>query len=167
MKILLKDSDLFFETNKYNLNKDLVQIIALVLLFSFLTTVTIYAGWTTTKLTAGFAQSFFGIAIATASGILVLVASLMLLTFRKISRTCFHKTFFIVAYAATPALMLGWVPHGIVKLIAIIWSLIFIKVGLEVSLKKSQKQATLLVISVAIILVILTLITQTYLISPL
>ncbi|MFA4820117.1 MAG: YIP1 family protein [Candidatus Aenigmatarchaeota archaeon] len=166
MKILLKDSDLFFEKNKNNLNRDVIQIILLTLLFSLLTTFTIYEGWTTTKLTASFAQSFIGIAIATVSGILILIVALMLMAFRKINRTCFDKTLFIVAYAATPALILGWVPHGIVKLIAIIWSLIFIKVGLEVKLKKSQKQATLVVIGIAIILAILTLITQTYLISP-
>ncbi|MEK6888249.1 MAG: Yip1 family protein [Candidatus Aenigmatarchaeota archaeon] len=167
MKILLKDSDMFFEKNKNNINRDAIQIILLAVLFSFLTTLTIYEGWTTTKLTTGFVQSFIGITIATVSGILILIVALMLMAFRKINRTCFDKTLFIVAYAATPALIIGWVPHGFVKIVAILWSLIFIKVGLEVSLKKSQKQATLVVIGIAIILAIMTLATQTYLISPL
>ena len=167
MKILLKNSDLFFDKNKRNFWKDITQIVLLSALFSLLTTFTIHEGWTAGKLTAGFFESFVAIAIATISGMIILVIAAMLLTFRKIKRIYFEKILFIAAYASTPALIIGWVPHGFVKIVAILWSLIFIKVGLEVNLKKSQKQATLIVIGIAIMLAIMPLATQTYLISPL
>lgn len=167
MKLLLKNSDIFFDKNKHNFWKDITQLVVASVLFSLLTTFTIYEGWTASKLTAGFLESFVAIEIATISGMIIIIAATMLLTFRTIKKTYFEKMLFIIAYSATPALMLGWIPHGFVKIVAILWSLVFIKVGIEVSLNKSQKHATLAVIGIAIILAILMLITETYLISPL
>ena len=60
-------------------------------LFSLLTTFTIHEGWTAGKLTAGFFESFVAIAIATISGMIILVIAAMLLTFRKIKRIYFEK----------------------------------------------------------------------------
>ncbi|MBI3190691.1 YIP1 family protein [archaeon] len=166
MKILLKDSDLFFQSSKEDMKKDFIQVVVLTLVFSLLTTITIFEGLTTVKPAFDFIESFVAIFLSSLIGILIITAVLTEIIFKKISKKTFSKTLFVIGYAATPTFVIGWIPHGVVKLIAIIWSLIFVFNGLQVVMKKPQKDAALLVVVLCIILVALTLVSQNYLISP-
>lgn len=164
--MLLKDSDLFFQSAKSRPTKDATQIIVLSAVFSFLTTVTIYSEWTSVKLSGSFLQNFIAIFAAVLSGMIIISCALMLLAFRKASRKDFSNSLFIIAYTSTPTLLLGWIPHGFAKLVGVVWSLLFIKVALEIGFNKTQKQSTLTAAGLAVALAALALITNTYLISP-
>lgn len=166
MKILLKDSDMFFHSNKEHLKKDLLQVIILAFAFSLLTTATMFAGLTTVKPAFGFIASLVAIFLSSVIGMLVIAFVLGLLLFRKADRKSFGKAFFVVGYAATPIFIIGWIPHGVVKLVAIVWSLVFVFNGIQIKTNKSQKESALLVIVLCIILAALTLLSQNYLISP-
>ncbi|MBI4170157.1 MAG: YIP1 family protein [Candidatus Aenigmarchaeota archaeon] len=166
MKILLKDSDLFFKKNKAHFIQDLTQVAVLGMIFSALSALTIAAGWTTVKLVMGIVESIAVFFLSILGGVFITSALLALMVFRTLDKESFKKAFFIVTYAATPALVLGWIPHGFVKLIGIIWSLVFVAVGIEVGMNKTQKQAVTITIALAVTLALLTFISQNFLLSP-
>lgn len=164
MKILLKDSDLFFQSHRENFRRDVAQLAVLVAIFSALTVISIEAGWTTVKLPAGLPESTTGIFLGTMAGAALLTAALSALAFGKTSRESLEKSFFILAYASTPAMLIAWFPHGLVKLIGVAWSLVFVAVGLQTSAKRTQKQSILITIGLAILIGILTYLFQNFLV---
>ncbi len=166
MKILLKDSDLFFKQNKAHFSKDFLQLAVLGMIFSILTALTIAGGWTTVKLTGGIIESVAVFFLSILAGTFIVSALLAVMAYRKLGSNSLKTAFFVIVYAATPVLILGWVPHGFVKAIGIIWSLIFVAVGIEVGMNKTQKQAIAITIALAVILALLTFISQNFLLSP-
>jgi hypothetical protein len=166
LKILLKDSDLFFQNNGEKSRKDIVQALVFSGIFTALTVFTLEAGWTGVELASPPFEAFIGILGVTFGGQLIFSLLLSLLAYRKLDKSSFKKSFFIIAYASTPLLLIAWVPNGFIKLIGIIWTFNFIWVGIQHVAKKRQKEAFYVTLILGAILGILSAVTQIYLISP-
>jgi len=143
MKLLFKDSDIFFEKEKPSLKRDAVQALLLIIMFSAMTAITFYAGWVEFSFSYGTAEAMAWITASSATGFIAVTALLSLIAFRRLDRKSLRAALFLMAYAATPVMLLGWVPNGPVKIAGILWSVVFLKVGLETHSKKTGKEALL------------------------
>ena len=63
-------------------------------------------------------------------------------------------------------MLLGWIPHAVVKTALLIWALIFLMVGIHVRMKKNYKQAALITIALVIIIAIISLLSQNFVLAP-
>ncbi|HLC67287.1 MAG TPA: YIP1 family protein [archaeon] len=164
MKILLKDSDLFFEKEKPSLCKDAGQAALLIVIFSALTTITFYVGWTKFAFSYGAGEAMVWITASTATGFLAVTALLSLIAFRRLDKKSFGDALFIMAYASSPIMLLAWAPHSVVKVVGIAWSIIFLKSGLEFYSKKPHKESILIAILTGAATIALAWVTEFYLI---
>ena len=164
MKILLKDSDIFFEKAKPSLRRDSGQALMLIIIFSLLTTITFYVGWTKFVFSLGAGEAMAWITASTATGFLAVTAVLSLIAYRRLDRKSFTDAFFIMVYAATPLMLMAWAPHSLVKIVGIAWSVIFIKVGLEIYSRKTHNESIAIAVLTGATAIALAQITEFYLI---
>lgn len=163
MLLLFDDPVKLFKKRKENLQKDILYLLSFSLFFVFMNELSIRSGIVRYKSLLGPLES---IAVNYVSIITVfLICALIIYVFSGF-RKSISTSFFVLIYSAMPLLALGWVPFAIIKVFALVWSAVFLTVGLTVKMGIDYRKSATITALVVAVIVILALLTQNYILTP-
>jgi len=151
MGVLIDNPFKFFKKTDTGVVKSFLYLFIFSSIFVLLNEASVRAGFTKYVPTTGIAESAaFGIAF------IIIGAAVLSAVLKMMLKKEFSKAFSIISYSSTPLMLIGWIPFAAVSAVAIIWSFLFVGVGIHVKggvpYRKSFKHAGVILIIGAVIL---------------
>src|SRR3989338_8726405 len=156
----------FYRRAKQRTRETVTYALAISAIFAVLNEASIFFGFTPAKMIYGHLETAGIIFLSFIAGFFLISLIFSLLAYGRLDRNSYLTALFVLVYSATPFMLLGWIPHAVVKTALLIWALIFLMVGIHVRMKKNYKQAALITIALVIIIAIISLLSQNFVLAP-
>ncbi|GEM_PF-3778259 len=156
----------FYRKAKQRAAETTAYTAAISAVFATMNQASIFFGLTPAKMIYGHLGTATIIFMSFVAGFFLISLVFSLLAYGKLSRNSYLTSLFVLVYSATPFMLLGWIPHAVVKTALLIWALIFLMVGIHVRMKKNYKQAALITIALVIVIALISILSQNFVLAP-
>ncbi|MDI6721448.1 MAG: YIP1 family protein [Candidatus Aenigmarchaeota archaeon] len=160
MKLLIDSPNGFFKRSKEDFLEAVIYMMLITAVFIVFNEASIRIGLTKYVPRVGIIESIIINYFALVTGFFQLVFVFSLLFARKFGLIkSYVKSFFVLAYAGTPIFLIGWIPFGIMKGIALIWAMFFLVIGINIKMNCTYKKsllAALFIIAIVYAMIVLS-----------
>ncbi len=166
MRVLLDDPVKFFRKKEEGLLRTIFYFMAFLLFFIIMNEAMVRYGFVKYQPVAGVFESIAINYAAVLSGFVLLSFITFVLSSMAGTKASLKQSIFVIAHSSTPLLLLGWVPFSVVKVIALIWSVLFLTLGIKIKMKFDYRKSVTIAALVLVILFVVIVLSQNYIITP-
>ena len=154
MKPLLDNPNAFFKKKKFKLLDTILYFFMLSFIFVVMNELSIRTGFTKYETAV---EPLHSILINYASILIGFIITVFVLSLYLtiLNKTKFKNNFStiagVIAYSITPLMFFGWIPFVVIKLMALIWSSLFIVIGFNIKLGMEYTRAVCVLLALLII----------------
>ncbi len=166
MNFLLDNPYRFYRKARRRTGETIAYAAAISAAFAVMNQASIFFGFTPAKMIYGHLETAGIIFLSFIAGFFLIALVFSLLAYGKLDKNSYLTSLFVLVYSATPFMLLGWIPHAVVKTALLIWALIFLMVGIHVRTKKNYRQSVLITIALVVVIALISILSQNFVLAP-